>query len=98
MDKITINYKIHKDICHCCHQELPEPEAIKDMDFTFSKRNMMDYAPWEDIVEIDEEFDEIVEEFVYDTIRFFAMSSDDKLVVKPTELTKVKKFILKSVS
>lgn len=97
MDHVTVTYTLEKDVCHCCQQPLPKPEESAIGEFTFHKATAMEYAPWEDIVEIEAEFEQIVEEFVYETIQFYGVSQDDKLVVGESELLKVKQFLLNNI-
>ncbi len=59
---------------------------------------MWDYAPWEEIVEDGDEFDIIADEFVHETINFFAASMMDKVIVSNKDIKKVKQFILNELS
>ncbi|WP_078430463.1 hypothetical protein [Alkalihalobacterium alkalinitrilicum] len=98
INSVTIEYQVRKDICNCCYQRLPESKTSGFREFKFSKENMMSYAQWAEITEDKEEFEVMVEEFVYETIHFFAVDIDDKLIIDSDEITKVKQFISDCVS
>ncbi len=93
MDSLKVEYKTKRGICQCCQQSLPTPEISDVREFRFSKENMVDYAPWKEIMEDEDEFNEIAEEFAYETINFFATSIDAKLIIEKSELDRVKQFI-----
>jgi len=46
MESVKVEYKTRRNVCQCCEQELTVPETSKVREFTFSKENMVDYAPW----------------------------------------------------
>lgn len=96
--KVVVEYKTKQDFCQCCNQKIPEPKTSTSREFEFNKKNAIHWLgnDWKDI-EDEEELDELVEEYVYSTISFFATSSDAKLLIDKNEIEKVKKFILEEV-
>ncbi len=94
---VTVKYRVQKEYCQCCEQKLSNPEVSHEREFRFGKENIWDYAPWDEIVEDNDEFDVIVDEFVHETINFCAVSMIDKTIVNRNEINKVKQFILKEL-
>lgn len=96
-NKVTVKYKTQKHHCNCCGQKIEEAKISEIREFYFSKENCIEWRPQEDWIMLDDEFGEMVEEFVYETISFFATSSDVTLLIANSEIEKVKKFILEEV-
>jgi hypothetical protein len=98
-DKVTIEYKTMQTYCHCCEQLLPNPQTSVTREFNLSKENILQWTEyWKEIAEASEdELEDVISELVYETIRFFAVSSYDKVIIESGEFDKVKKFILKEV-
>lgn len=97
---ITVQYRTRKDCCSCCGQELKRPQISQIKKFNFSKDiclEWMDKESWRIEKGDEDEFQLIVEEFVYETIDFFAISLDAKILIDDSEFEKVKKFILNEV-
>jgi hypothetical protein len=98
MEKIiSIKYRRQKFYCQCCEQKLPKPKTSDVKEFEFDTKHIADWADWKDIAEFEEDLQACVEEYVYDTIRFFATSSDEKILIEPSEIDKMKQFILNNV-
>lgn len=99
-NKVTVEYKTQKQYCHCCGQKLEELKISEVREFYFSKENFLEWLPQEDWImeaECDDELLEMVEEFVCETISFFATSSDVTILIDNSEFEKVKKFVLEKV-
>jgi hypothetical protein len=97
---VVVNYKTQKGFCSCCNQKLPEPKTSKIRKFEFSKDTCLEWLSqenWQVEAEDKDELQRIVEEFVYETIGFFATSSDDSIIIENSDLDKVKQFVLKEV-
>lgn len=94
---VTVKYHTHKNYCSCCGQKLSHPKLSKNKEFEFRKENIMEWADWDELMEDEDEFNAMVWKYVYDTIEFFATSSDEKIKIDPSEITKVKGFILFNV-
>ncbi|MBM7580034.1 hypothetical protein [Jeotgalibacillus terrae] len=97
MDSLTIKYQLKKEVCTCCYQALPEPQTSSTSEFTFNKEQSLSYAPWEDILEDQDEFEEFVEEYASDTIQFFAGTSTAVVMIEKSEIDKVKEFLKTNV-
>ncbi|MFE8704124.1 hypothetical protein ACFYKX_26505 [Cytobacillus sp. FJAT-54145] len=98
MDKtIVIEYQTQSEFCSCCDQILPKPKISGVKEFELSEDNLSSYQDWKEAIEFDDDFNEMVREYVYDTIRFFATSSDDRIIIENREFEKVKQFILGSI-
>lgn len=94
-ETITIKYRTRRDYCNCCDQKLPHVETSGYKEFKFSKENIKSWTDWKEIAEYEEDFDNIVYEYVFNTIDFFATSSSDRVIVENSEIEKVKQFLLK---
>jgi hypothetical protein len=102
MDKIiTVQYQIRKDYCNCCGHKLEKPQISQTREFDFSKGDCLEWLSednWKVEVNYEDEFNEIIREFIYETISFFATSSDTKILIENSEFEKVKKFILEEIT
>jgi hypothetical protein len=94
---VVVEYKTRKDYCQCCDQKLPNPKVSEIREFEFNKENLKSWTDWKEVAEFEEDLKDIVIEYVCETIRFFAMSSDDRLLIGDSEFDKVRKFILEVV-
>jgi hypothetical protein len=94
---VIVKYKTLTYHCSCCEQKLPEPKIGKLREFTFSKDTAESYADWNSASEFPEDMERMVPDFVYETIRFYAVDSDVKVVIEPSEIEKVREFILREV-
>lgn len=92
---IVIEYRTQKDYCQCCEQKLPSPQISEIREFEL---NPMRYRDWREVIEWEDDLQEIIREYVYDTIRFFAVSSFDNILIENSEFDKVKQFILSNVT
>ncbi len=96
-ETIVISYTTVRDHCSCCQQKLPKPITNKVNQFEFSKCSASSWTDWDAYAEYPEDLESIVPEYVYETLRFFAVSSYDKLIVEDSEIQKVKKWLQKHV-
>lgn len=94
---VSVKYKTEKCYCSCCDQKLPTPQVSKEMEFLISREGAMYYAEWKEIAEYPEDLENIVPQYVYETIFFHATSSYEKVIIEDSEIEKVKKFILREV-
>lgn len=94
---IVVEYKTQKQYCPCCHQKLEKAEVSKVRTMVFDKKTALSFAPWKEIAECPEEVEDIVPEYVYETISFFATNSNEKIIVEENEIEKVKAWILSDV-
>ncbi|MDW0112224.1 hypothetical protein QT711_03440 [Sporosarcina saromensis] len=93
-EKITIKYKTRKDYCPCCQRDLDEPSLSKIREFDFTKRSFQDYgAHWE--LYDGEEMKEVVREFVYETIDFFAVTNHEPILLEKGEMERMYEFARK---
>ncbi|MCA1064697.1 hypothetical protein QTG56_24105 (plasmid) [Rossellomorea sp. AcN35-11] len=94
---IVVKYRTEKSHCQCCDQKLPKPKISEDKEFEFSIERTKQWVDWKEIAEFDEDLGDIVNDYVYQTISFFATSSYDGLIIESSEYDKVKKFILEEI-
>lgn len=97
---VTVKYKTKRNHCNCCGQELMKPETSHEREFRISKESCLEWLDkedWKTETEDASEFQGITEEFVYETISFFATRSDTELLIDNSEIEKVKQFILDKV-
>lgn len=96
---IIIEYKMREDYCQCCNQKLPDSKISGIRELEISKENLMEhFGDLKGLMEFEEDLEEIISEFVYETISFFATNSYENIIIENSEFDKVKQFILKEVS
>jgi hypothetical protein len=96
-ETIVVKYKTEKNYCSCCNQKLPNPQTSKEREFEFSKENALNWADWHSDAEYPEDMEGMVQEFVHETISFYATSSYEEIIIDDGEVEKVKEFILRVV-
>lgn len=95
---VIVKYRTRKDYCNCCEQKIPNPKTSELQEFKFNKVDIQGCGyDWKEVVEFEDDLQEIVREYVYDTIRFFATSSYEVIIIDGSEFEKVKQFILNEV-
>jgi len=94
---VVVNYQTQKHYCACCNQKLPEAETSKPREFEISKEDALHWANWKDAAEYPEDLESMVDEFVYEIIKFHAVDSNVKLIIEESEVEKVREFILREV-
>lgn len=95
--KVVVKYQTRKHYCSCCDQKLPTPKTSKVKNFVISKDNTLSWASWDEAAEYPEDIERMVPEFVYETIRFWAVDSDVKVIIEDSEIERVKSWILAEV-
>ena len=95
---ITVNYQTRKDYCNCCEQKLPNAKISEMKEFDFDKKSLMSWGDWNELAQYDDDLNDCVEQYVCETIGFFAESSTERILVNESELVKVKEFILKELT
>lgn len=95
-DKITVKYQVQKEYCSCCGREFDDKEQLSDFrEFNISLSNLLSWTDWkEELSEPQDYVREIIEQFIYETISFFALSSNEVLHVPKEEWARVIEFIL----
>ncbi|WP_099301955.1 hypothetical protein [Bacillus sp. Marseille-P3800] len=93
MNYLTLEYRTKWDVCQCCDQRLPAEKSSNVREFDFHEENILDWGNWRDFMEDEEEFSEMVQEYVVNTIDFFATSSDEKILIEESEFNKMEEFI-----
>lgn len=95
-DKITVKYQIKKECCSCCGREFEEEQQLSDFkEFNISLSNLLTWTNWkEEFTEPEDYVREIIEEFVFETITFYALSSNENLYVPKAEQDRVTEIIL----
>ena len=101
MDKtITVKYRTKKTYCNCCGQEIENAKTSDVREFNFDKEDCLTWLSqegWEVEATCEDGFQDLIREFVYETISFFATSSDTKIIIEDSEFEKMKKFVLEEV-
>jgi hypothetical protein len=99
-EKVRVEYRTEQDHCKCCGHKLEKPKTSEIREFYLSKDDCFDWLDeenWKIEAEDEEELQQMVEEFVYESISFFATSSYEVIHIERSELAKVKQFILEKV-
>lgn len=91
---VTVRYRTKKTYCNCCGQTVKDASPSPVREFEFTKEGFSNYGEnWGDYLEYEEDLQQVVPEYVYETISFFATSSDDKIIIEHSEIEKVIEFI-----
>lgn len=99
-EKVKVEYRTEQSHCSCCGHKLEKPKTSGIREFYFSKDNCTDWLEqenWRYEAKYSEAFQQMVEEFIYDTISFFATSPYERIRMEKSEIEKVKQMILKEV-
>ena len=91
-EKITVKYQTKRIFCRCCDRELEDP-AISDIrEFDFYLQDLKNDNDWVLFDEV-EELPDVVEEYVYNTVIFFAVSHDDGIIFLDGEVDRILDYI-----
>lgn len=93
-ENVVVKYQIYKEYCSCCGRDFEERELGQFNEFDFTLKNLFDWALWgskDDIYE--DEITETVEEYLYDTIRFYALNGNDELHIEADEIKRIEKMV-----
>lgn len=99
-DKVKVEYQTEQDHCSCCGHELERPKTSGTREFYFSKDDCLAWLNqdgWKMESTDKDSFQELVYEFVWSTIDFFAVSSYEVIHIEKSEFNKVKQFILENI-
>lgn len=91
---ITIKYKIREEFCSCCDRDFEDAKLSTVRTFDFAVKNILERANWKVYMAFEEELREAVEEYIFETISFYAVSSNISVHVCEGESDKVIQFIL----
>lgn len=89
--KVTVKYKTRRDTCNCCGQDLIKHEISNGREFDFYLKDIKQYENW-NLVE-DEEMEDVLDEFIHNTISFYATNNDDMVILLDGEIEKFLSFI-----
>lgn len=98
---MTINYSTTRNYCRCCNQKLPEAETINSREFHITSSDYIEWGgeEWKFVINEGEDvIYEMVDEFVHETISFFATSSDTIVNIEKSEIEKAVQFFKKEVA
>lgn len=96
MDNQTVAVKYQTQIshCSCCNQKLPQKELSKIKEFQINKETAESWTDWNAAAQFPEDLESLVSEFIYETIRFFSVHSNEKIIIEDSEEDKVRQWIL----
>lgn len=97
-EKIIIKYQTAKEYCSCCSREFEIPEYGEVREFEITLGDLFKWTEWESLVEVhDEDVRDVVAEYLFDTISFYALNSNEKLKIVDGETNRVAAMILKTI-
>ena len=97
-EKITVKYQTAKEYCSCCSREFEIPEFGEIREFDITLKGLFDWADWKTLTEVhDDDIAESVSEYIDDTIRFYALNSNEILKVVDGEVNMVTNKLLEEV-
>ena len=97
-EKITVKYQKAKEFCSCCNREFDIPEFGEVKEFDITLNDLVHWADWKNAEDVhDEDIAESVSEYIDDTIRFYALSSNEIFKVVDGEVNMVTNKLLEEV-
>lgn len=94
IEKITVKYQTQKEFCHCCERDLDEVEIGKMREFDFLVNSLKEDVEWS-LYDEYSELEEVVREYVCETVEFFAVDSYDRLLLPKDESDKILSYVKK---
>lgn len=101
---VMVKYQTKKESCVCCGRGYEEGDFSEEREFEISLDNVLNWANW-NLDESEEDFldayiedtPQIAEEYIYDTINFYALKSNEILRVQPKDIKKVTDLVLEQI-
>ena len=85
--QIIVRYQTAKTECRCCGRPFEKIEDGEEKNFKVTLQKFFKWAHWETFDDIyDEELNKMVEEYLWDTIHFYACGSEDKLLINQEDI------------
>lgn len=91
-EKITLRYQVKRSFCHCCEQELKNPEISEVREFDFHLKDLKEHGDWH-LYDEHDELEEVADAYIYEDITYFASSSLDRVSLCEGELERFVQFI-----
>lgn len=89
-ESISVPFKVSKESCPCCGRDFDDIQEGEAKQFLVSMEEIFTYMNWSAGDEIyEEDMVESVDEYLYNTIRFYALKSDETLQIERNEVEKV---------
>ena len=84
---IIVKYTKAKTECRCCGRSFENPEYGEEKEFEITLQNVFHWAQWREVEDIyDEDLEQMVEEYLWDTIHFYACDTEDKLQINEDDV------------
>lgn len=91
---VTIEYQTYKEYCPYCNQDLDRRELSEPLEFDINIKDIFKWTDWENKESIyEEEIPFVVEEYLCNTISFYALHGNEELHLPKEEINKVEKLI-----
>ena len=93
-DNIVVKYQTYKEYCSCCSREFEKKELSEIKEFNIIIKKIFEWAGWstkDDIYE--EEISLTIEEYLYNTISFYALDGNDELHLSEDEIKKIEALV-----
>lgn len=95
---VTVEYTTQTLYCSCCNQPLKEAKVSEVQKALFTVETAESWSDaWPEIVKYPEDMDDIIADFVYETISFWAVDSNRRILIEDGEYEKVKQLILSEI-
>lgn len=91
-DRITVKYQTQKEFCRCCDRELEDVEVSEMREFDFYLKQLKEDINWK-LYDEECELDEVIRDYVYETIDFYAVNTYDRLILPKEELNKILEYV-----
>lgn len=91
-DKIIVKYQIQKEFCRCCNRDLDDAEIGEVREFDFYLKQLKEDVEW-NLYDEECELDEVIRDYVYETIDFYAVNTYDRLILPKEELNKISEHV-----
>ena len=94
---IVVKYQKAKTECRCCGRSFEKIEYGEEKEFEVTLQNIFQWAHWNTAEDVYEDLEESIEEYLWDTIHFYACGVEDKLLINQEDLKAVVQMVKDAV-
>lgn len=97
-EKLTIKYQTAEEYCRCCNREFKDLEYGEIREFDISLKQLFKWADWTSVDKIyHEEIEDVVEEYLHNTISFYSTSANERIRLCDGEENKIHQLVLAEI-
>lgn len=98
-ETITVKFQTAEEECHCCGTFFEKLEYGEIREFDITLKALFEYAGWEKALDnfYPEESEQVVDEYLCETIRFYAARHTERVRLCEGELSRVNQLVLDEI-